>query len=157
MEKVVNFSQIDKIVQKLRSTKKTIVLAGGCFDILHLGHLKFLEQAKKQGDILIIALESDENVKRLKGQNRPINKEKPRAANLLKTGFVDYVVILPTSKTDASYLNLVKAVSPDIIAVTAGDPKLSQKQEQAKTIGSQVKVVIDRLLGFSTSQFLNNI
>ena len=140
-------------MKKIKS--KTIVLVGGCFDILHRGHLKFLEASKSQGHILIVALESDENVRRLKGEDRPINNEKKRAANLIKTGIVDYVIILPDLKTNNDYLHFVKAVSPDVIAVTAGDPQINNKKYQAKLVGGKVKIVINRLPNFSTTKIYN--
>lgn len=157
MKKIITLDQVQDLIKQLKQEAKTIVLAGGCFDILHLGHLKFLEAGKSQGDILIVALESDENVRRLKGKNRPINNEKIRAVNLIETGFVDFVIILPTLKTDTDYLSFVKTVSPDIIAITAGDPQFENKQKQAKIVGGKVKVVINRLSDFSTSQLLNNV
>lgn len=140
----------------MKKLSKTIVLAGGCFDILHEGHLKFLEAAKKQGDILIVALESDENVKRLKGTDRPINKEQIRAGNLIKTNLVDYVILLPPFKHGADYLKMVKLVSPDVIAITTGDPKFFSKQKQAETVGAKLKIVINRLPGLSTSEIIKN-
>lgn len=140
-----------------RNKSKIKVLVGGCFDILHNGHLKFLEASKKQGDILIVALESDESVRRLKGKGRPINNEKTRTENLIKTGFVDNVIILPNLKTDNKYLQLVKNVSPDIIAITAGDPQINNKKYQAGLIGGKVKIVINRLPNFSTTEIIKNL
>jgi len=131
-------------------------LAGGCFDILHQGHIEYLKAAKKQGDILIVGLENDANVTRLKGKGRPINKEKIRAANLIKTRLVDYVIILPTLKTGADYLKMVEIIQPDIIAVTRGDPQITNKQKQAKTIGAKLKIVIDKLPSLSTTKIINN-
>lgn len=157
MKKIITLEQSQDIIKRFKNEAKTIVLAGGCFDILHLGHLKFLEAAKSQGDILIVALESDENVKRLKGQRRPINQQILRAENLNRTGLVDYVFLLPDMRSDTDYLRLVKALSPDVIAVTAGDPQFKNKQKGAKIVGAQVKIVIHHLSGFSTSQILNNL
>ena len=73
---------------------KNIVLVGGCFDIVHLGHLIFLEKAKAKGDILIVLLESDENIRKNKGQNRPINNQEDRALFLSKLKMVDKLDIL---------------------------------------------------------------
>ncbi|TSC54063.1 MAG: glycerol-3-phosphate cytidyltransferase TagD [Microgenomates group bacterium LiPW_16] len=157
MKKIITLEQSQDIIKRFKNEAKTIVLAGGCFDILHLGHLKFLEAGKSQGDILIVALESDENVKRLKGQGRPINQQILRAENLNRTGLVDYVLLLPDMRSDTDYLRLVKALSPDVIAVTAGDPQFKNKQKGAKIVGAQVKIVIHHLSGFSTSQILNNL
>lgn len=156
MKKIINVDQVPQLVEQLRDDAKTIVLAGGCFDILHQGHLEFLKAAKKQGDILIVALENDENVKRLKGQDRPINKQNIRASNLLKTGLVDYVVVLPTLKTATDYSNLIRVISPNIIAITKGDPKIRNKRRQAEIIGAKVKEVIERISSHSTTNIINN-
>lgn len=139
----------------MKKLSKTIVLAGGCFDILHLGHLRFLKAAKKKGDILIVALENDENVRRLKGKGRPVNSQKIRTENLLKTKLVNQVLILPTLKTGKDYLQMVQTIKPNIIAVTAGDPQLKNKQKQAEIIGAKVKIVIQHLSQYSTTKIIN--
>lgn len=156
MGKVINLRQIREIVKKLKMAGKTAVLAGGCFDILHFGHLKFLEAAKKQGDVLMVALESDENVKRLKGEGRPINPQKDRAGLLAALEVVDYILLLPEMKTHQDYFNLVKYLRPDIVAVTAGDPHLSLKRKQMREVGGKAKIVLARIKKFSTSKFLRN-
>lgn len=156
MKKVVNLSQIDKIIREVKATAKTIVLVGGCFDLLHMGHLKFLEAAKKQGDVLIVALESDKNVKRRKGQGRPINNQQTRAENLTSLPMVELVIKLPDLTTNG-YQNLVKIVKPDIIAITRGDPKTEIKKQQAKIVGAKARTVIDRLPGLSTTNIIKNL
>lgn len=154
MEKIIKLKMAINLSETLRSQGKTIVLAGGCFDILHLGHLHFLEKAKMAGDVLMIALESDENVKKLKGEGRPINSQKDRAKILTALRIVDYVILLPFMKGHADYFSLVKNLKPDIIAVTAGDPQLKQKKEQAKAVNGKVKVVTPYLKTASTSQLV---
>ena len=106
-----------------RNHKVKVVLVGGCFDILHYGHIYFLKKAKKLGDILIIALESDENAKKLKGPKRPIHTQKQRQKMLESLRFVDKVIALPPMKSDTDYERLVHRVNPDIIAITYGDTK----------------------------------
>ena len=103
--------------------KKKIVLVGGCFDILHYGHIYFLKRAKKLGDMLVVALESDENTRKLKGPKRPIHTQKQRAEMLKSLRFVDKVITLPPMKSDLDYKKLVHRVNPDIIAITDGDTK----------------------------------
>lgn len=152
MEKVITLKQAENIIKKLRNEAKTIVLAGGCFDILHLGHIKFLTAAEKAGDVLIVALESDENVKRLKGNGRPINSQKDRAEVLSAISAVDYVLLLPPMENDLGYFNLVNMLRPEIIAVTAGDPHLTKKQGQVKLYGGQVKLVTPLLTTSSTTR-----
>ncbi len=130
-------------LKKFLSTERKgrIVLTGGCFDILHLGHVRFLSEAKKMGDYLVVLLENDKNVKKLKGENRPIFIQKERAEMLSALGSVDRVVLLPVMENDSDYLNLIRIIKPDIIAVTENDPRIEKKRGQAKTIGAELKVI----------------
>ncbi len=111
---------------------------GGCFDILHFGHIRFLKEAKKKGDFLIIALESDATTRRLKGDGRPIHSQKERKEILESLKFVDKVISLPEMKSDTDYLELVKKVKPDVIAITEGDGAKAKKETHAKITGSKV-------------------
>lgn len=127
------------------------VLVGGCFDLLHFGHISFLKQAKTLGDHLVVALESDESAARMKGPSRPIHTQKQREEMLLSLSFVDEVILLPPLKTDQEYLDLVKKVSPDVIAITQGDPIKEKKEEQAKQVNAQL-IEIPKIHTPSTSQ-----
>jgi rfaE bifunctional protein nucleotidyltransferase chain/domain len=140
-----------KICGKLRKKNKSIVLVGGVFDLLHYGHLKFLQAAKKEGDILIVALESDKNVRTKKGRNRPIHREQIRAEILAELECVDYVLILPEMRTP-DYFKLVEKLRPDIIAVTENDPQIENKRKQAKSVGGKLAVVTPCLPTPSTTQ-----
>jgi rfaE bifunctional protein nucleotidyltransferase chain/domain len=131
--------------------KGKIILTGGCFDVLHYGHIEFLRHAKTFGDYLIVALESDENVRRRKGELRPIHTQEQRKLMLEAVSFVDEVFVLPTMMNDEDYQNLVTNIMPAIIAVTEGDLYLSHKQKQAKSIGAVVKE-IPKIHTPSTSQ-----
>ena len=82
-----------QIIEELKRQNKKVVFTNGCFDILHVGHLSYLNDAKKQGDILIVGVNSDMSVKRLKGESRPINSEVDRAEMLCGLKAVDYTVI----------------------------------------------------------------
>ena len=75
MKKIINFRQATKIFQILKKKNKKTIICGGCFDILHIGHIEFLEIAKKQGGFLFVLLENDKNVKKIKGKERPINSQ----------------------------------------------------------------------------------
>lgn len=130
---------------------KTRVLVGGCFDVLHVGHIHFLTHAKKLGDILIVALESDENVKMRKGSSRPIHTQEQRKGMLEALLVVNEVICLPTMKHDSAYQELVLHINPDIIAVTEGDPYTVHKKKQAKSIQAVV-VEIPKIHTPSTSQ-----
>ena len=127
------------------------VLVGGCFDFIHFGHISFLKQAKASGDYLIVALESDENVRLAKGDARPIHTQEQRKQMLEALEFVDQVIALPPMKSDKEYFNLVTDVNPAVIAVTDGDPIKNKKELQAQKIGAQL-VVIPKIHTPSTSQ-----
>jgi FAD synthetase len=131
--------------------KKKIVLVGGCFDILHYGHIHFLKNAKALGDYLIVALESDKNIKRLKGEKRPIHGQNQRREMLESLNFVDEVIILSDEMNDQDYIDLVTKVSPSIIAVTKGDPVIEKKKRQAEKIGATV-IEIPKIEVPSTTQ-----
>lgn len=124
-----------------RKSEGRIVLVGGCFDILHIGHVRFLSEAKGMGNYLVVLLENDQDVKRLKGENRPVFVQKERAEMLSSLRSVDLVVLLPTMQNDSDYLSLVKKIKPDIIAVTEGDRHIHKKNRQAKKVGATVRRV----------------
>ena len=123
------------------SVKRKIVLAGGVFDILHYGHIHFLKEAKKLGDYLIVALESDKNVKKLKGESRPFHNQKQRKEILEGMSYVDRVIILKDEMRDRDYEKLVIAISPNIIAVTKGDKMIEKKKAHAKKAGAKVSEI----------------
>jgi len=139
MAKIVNFQKLKKFLP--REGKSRVVLTGGCFDILHIGHVRFLSEAKKMGDFLVVLLESDEKVKKLKGESRPIFIQQERAEMLSAIESVDLVVLLPMIENDSDYLNLVMEIKPDIIAVTENDPRIDKKRSQAKKVGGKVRVI----------------
>ena len=130
---------------------KKIVLVGGCFDLLHYGHISFLKQAKTHGDYLVVALESDENVRHMKGDARPIHTQQQRKEMLESLAFVYQVVALPQMKSDADYFTFVNNIHPTIIAITEGDPVKDKKQKQADEIGAQL-IEIPKIHTPSTSQ-----
>lgn len=127
------------------------VLVGGCFDLLHFGHISFLKQAKSYGNYLIVALESDENVKQTKGDLRPIHTQAQRKEMLDAIACVDEVIELPIMKNDTDYFEMVKKIHPVVIAVTQGDPLTEKKQQQARAIGAQL-VIVPKIHTPSTSQ-----
>src|SRR3989344_2564471 len=106
-----------EVCMRRRITMKK-VLVGGCFDLLHYGHIVFLNEAKKHGDSLVVALESDENVRRLKGEHRPIHTQKERKTMLEALSAVDEVIPLPPMTTDREYADLVTRLRPHVIVVT---------------------------------------
>jgi D-glycero-beta-D-manno-heptose 1-phosphate adenylyltransferase len=106
------------IRKKLREQNKKLVFTNGCFDILHRGHIEYLEQAKSLGDYLVIGLNSDESVKRIKGETRPVNNEKDRAYVLDSLRVIDAVILF----TEDTPYNLIKEIIPEFL-VKGGDWK----------------------------------
>ena len=152
MDKIIKIDEAIKVAREIREQNNSIVLVGGCFDIVHVGHVRFLQKAKEQGDVLMILLESDEKVTELKGHGRPIHSQKERAEVLGAFSTVDYVIPLPIFTTDSEYENLVGKLFPNIIAVTENDKGRTYKEHQAQKVGGMVKTVIGRVQNKSTSQ-----
>ena len=140
---------LDEICQILKNSDKKIVFTNGCFDILHAGHIKYLNKAKKLGDILIIGLNSDSSVKRLKGKTRPINSQNSRALLLSALEFVDFVVIFD----EDTPLNLIEKIRPDILVKGAD---YAGKEVVGSNIAKEV-VLVDFEVGFSTTNIINKI
>jgi D-beta-D-heptose 7-phosphate kinase / D-beta-D-heptose 1-phosphate adenosyltransferase len=109
-------SEIVSIVERLKKEGKTVVFTNGCFDILHVGHVKYLQEAKSYGDVLIVGLNSDSSVRELKGPTRPVNLENDRAYILAALESVDYVVLF----SDETPYELIRSIEPDIL-VKGGD------------------------------------
>lgn len=156
MGKIISVEQISKLKNKKKAGKK-IVLVGGSFDIIHAGHIEFLNKAKNKGDILVLMLESDARIKELKGEKRPINSQKDRGLVLSNLLMVDYIILLPYFKTDRDYELLVNRIEPDIIALTKGDPILNLKKRYARNVGGKIMKVVERLKNYSTTKILEKI
>ena len=133
-----------------KERKQKRVLVGGCFDILHFGHVVFLDNAKKAGTQLFVALESDEFI-RVRKKREPVHTQKERAFILQSLQAVDEVVLLPPFSVYEDYLELVKKIKPDIIAMTENDPQIENKKKQAKEVGAKVIVVTKQLQSLSSS------
>lgn len=138
MSKILNIDKAVKLAKQLKDQGKRLVLAGGCFDILHLGHIQFIEGAKKHGDHLMLLLESDASVKRLKGEERPINTQKNRAKVLAALRDIDSICLLPSLSSNKAYDKLVLRLKPAIIATTTGDRLRKQKEKQATSVNGKV-------------------
>lgn len=149
-QKIISYPDLEK---KLSKVKKKKVVVGGCFDILHIGHIRFLKQAKKRGDILIVLLESDEFIKKKK-KRQPFHTQKERVEILAGLEDIDYIIPLPLLNSDDDYLRLVKIIKPQIIAVTENDSQIENKKKQAKVIKAKVEVVIPYDKGPSTTSIL---
>ena len=157
MGKIINISSLENEIKKLRRSKNKIVLAGGCFDILHVGHIEFLKKAKKLNGTLLVMLESDEKIRELKGSRRPVNSQIDRAYVLAHLKPVDLVLLLPYFKTNNKYFQLVNTIKPDIIALTKDDPVIRFAKKQAKEVGAKLVEVIERKNGYSTGEILEKL
>jgi len=155
--KILTIKEAGEIAHILREQKKRIVLTGGCFDILHVGHIKLLERAKKAGDVLFVLLESDEKITQIKGNGRPLHEQDDRAYMLSAINFVDYVVCLPFLTTDTQYDQIVSLIHPSVIAVTKGDRAIEHKKRQAAEVGATVLDVIEYIPNKSSSAALHAI
>lgn len=149
--KIIGWSKIEDVLRN----RQNIVLVGGCFDLLHIGHIRFLTQAAKAGSLLVVALESDESIK-LNKNRQPLHNQLQRSEMLVALSVVDYAILLPIMKEDQDYDNLVKMVRPRVIAVTKGDPQLKNKESQATKVGAKV-VTIDKIKTSSTTSLLKLI
>jgi rfaE bifunctional protein nucleotidyltransferase chain/domain len=138
------------LAQRLRRRRLKVVFTNGVFDILHRGHVKYLEKAKSYGDVLVVGLNSDASVRRLKGPKRPLQSQRDRAEILLGLKAVDYVVIFG----EDTPAKLIEAIKPDVL-VKGADYKLSEIVGAAfvKSLGGRVRRV--RIVpGRSTSRLL---
>lgn len=150
---IVERQNIKELCEQLKSDGKTIVFTNGCFDILHSGHVFYLQKAKQQGDILVLGLNSDESVRRLKGEKRPINSENDRAIVISELKSIDYVVIFE----EDTPLEIISLIVPDIL-VKGGDYKKEDVvgKDIVENNGGEV-IIIPFVDGKSTTNIINKI
>lgn len=153
MGTIVSLAELQPIRARLRTAGQTVVFTNGCFDLLHPGHVRYLQQARALGDALIVALNSDRAVQSLKGAARPILKEHERAEVMAALGCVDYVLIFD----DVSPQATIAALLPDIL-VKGGDWGVNQiiGAEEVTTAGGQV-MSLSFIEGVSTSEVIARI
>ena len=153
MSKLLSLHQLQQAREELRAASKTVVFTNGCFDLLHPGHVRYLQEAHKLGDALIVALNSDRTVRELKGATRPILKEDERAEVIAALECVDYVVIFD----DVSPQQTIATLLPDIL-VKGGDWGVEQIIGAAEVIaaGGAVKS-LNFVPGVSTSEIIERI
>lgn len=152
-KKIKTKAQANTWIKEQQNASKSVVFTNGCFDILHLGHIDYLEKARALGDVLIIGLNSDESVKRLKGANRPVNNEYARARMLAALDFVDAVCAF----TEDTPKELIETLIPNIL-VKGGDYTI-ETIVGAETVlkhGGVVKT-IDLVDGYSTTNLIEKI
>ena len=152
-DKIFTLENLLPELQKWRSENQRIVFTNGCFDLLHLGHVDYLEKARALGDKLVVGLNTDMSIRRLKGQERPLQDEMARARIMASLLFVDAVVLF---SEDTPY-NLIKAVQPDILV--KGDdyqPDTIVGADIVKARGGQIKTV-SLVKGYSTTNIVAKI
>ena len=149
---ILNRLELKDKILKLKSNNKKTVFTNGCFDILHLGHHTYLKQSSNLGDFLVVAINSDESVKLLKGSDRPINNQELRSKNLMKLEFVDAVIIFAEKTPE----NLIEFLLPDIL--TKGGDYLSNEIAGASFVEKNggKAVVLPYLKGYSTTNIINS-
>ena len=152
-ELISSLSEVKKRSSMLKQDRKRVVFTNGCFDILHAGHVHYLEEAKKLGDELVVGLNSDSSVKSLKGKGRPVNNLEQRAKVLSSLRCVDKVV----SFSDETPLKLIKAIKPDVL-VKGGDYKVKGVvgHKEIKSWGGVVKI-IPLVPGLSTTKIIKKL
>lgn len=151
-KKIKKIWEIQKIVVELRDNSKKIVFCSGCFDILHKGHIKFLEEAKKQGDILIVALNSDSSVKQNKGEGRPLNSGENRAKVLASLDLVDYMVIF----SEKNPIKLIELIKPEVFVNGEEYGENCIEAPTVKKYGGRIYIV-KNYGGFSTTKLIEKI
>ncbi|MCK4496335.1 MAG: adenylyltransferase/cytidyltransferase family protein [Candidatus Aminicenantes bacterium] len=158
MKKLYSLAQLKKIIEGQKKKGKHVVLANGCFDLIHIGHIRYLKESKKKGDVLVVALNSDSSVRKLKGKGRPILNENERAEIISSFSFVDYITFFNEEKVDKVLLSLkphVHAKGSDYteetvpeketvqdyggkIAITGG-PKVKSTSKLIEEIAAKIK------------------
>jgi rfaE bifunctional protein nucleotidyltransferase chain/domain len=152
-KKIFTKADLQKQIAAWRVGGKTISFTNGCFDILHEGHVFSLNQAAKEADYLIIGVNSDVSVKKLKGPERPINNEQSRSLLLANLAVVDAVVVF----TEDTPLELITALMPDVI-VKGGDYTIEQIAGAREVLANGGRVVINPIVeGFSTTGIIQQI
>jgi len=149
--KIWTYEALSSHLQEIRD--KQTILVGGCFDIFHYGHLQFLKQSRSKGDVLVVALEPDDFIRRNKGKI-PVHTQHQRAELLASLIFVSAVILLPYFRDPREYDSLVEQIKPAGIAVTEGDPRLAEKKKQADSIGADI-YVFPVIKPFSSSSIHN--
>lgn len=153
MGKFLELDTIKQIVKELKKQDKTVVTTNGCFDILHVGHLNYLLQASRCGDILIIGINTDNSVRKIKGHSRPINNERDRAQLIAGIECVDYVFLFD----EDTPVEFIKQIKPNVHV--KGDDYTVKNLPEAETVfklGAELKF-IPLTQGHSTTDIIDKI
>ncbi len=151
--KIKSLPELKQIIADLRSQGKKIVFTNGCFDILHLGHIRYLRQARSKGDVLVVGVNSNKSVKVIKGKGRPINGEKERAEIIAALESIDFVTIFRKDNP----LNVIIALRPDVL-VKGSDWKIKDVVGRDFVLSYGGKVITAHYLkGYSTKAIIKRI
>ncbi|MDP7115610.1 MAG: adenylyltransferase/cytidyltransferase family protein [Candidatus Woesearchaeota archaeon] len=150
--KIIEFDSIGGVCDRLRNEGKKIVMCNGSFDILHAGHIKFLTEAKGQGDVLVVGLNSDSSIKKYKSEDRPINKEGDRAFVLAALFVVDYVVVF----SDVNPIKLLEVVKPSVFVNGVEYGEDCVESEVVKKFGGRVHLV-ENYKGLSSTKIIEGM
>jgi len=151
--KIQTRETLTQIIAQEKDKEKTIVTTNGCFDLIHVGHLRYLQAAKKLGDLLVVGINSDSSVRKLKGEKRPLIPENERAEMLAGLNCVDYVVIFP----ELEPISLLSELKPDI-HVKGGDYTIEQVIERKVVEENGGKVIVGlNIAGKSTTNIIQTI
>jgi len=152
-DKIKNLAALKKIIAGLKKSGKKIVFTNGCFDLMHFGHAKYLEDAKRKGDILVVAVNSDSSIRKIKGRNRPIIEEKNRLRMMAALESVDFVLIF----SEENPLRVIKALKPDILVKGADwDKNNIVGSDFVASYGGRVST-IKLVQGLSTTTLIHKI
>ena len=138
--KILTLAELTTRAEEIRANRRRLVLTNGCFDLLHVGHVRYLQQAAELGDVLVVAVNGDESVRSLKGPGRPLNSEEDRAEVLAALECVDFVVIFP----DVRATRVIEALRPAIY-VKGGDYTLESLDPEEvaalKKAGAEIRTL----------------
>ena len=153
--KILTLDQLRAKSRRLRAEGKRVAATNGCFDILHVGHIRYLAAAQKLGDVLVVGLNGDDSVCQLKGEGRPVNRERDRAEVLAALESVDYVTIFPEKRAT----NFLRAAQPSVYA-KGGDYTTDTLDPEERAVlddsGTRIKIIPFEK-GYSTSELLTRI
>lgn len=151
--KIISLTNLKRKVRVLKQKGKHIVFTNGCFDILHLGHIKYLQDAKNKGDYLVVAVNSDSSVKKIKAKNRPVIGEGDRLKTIAALASVDFVVLF----NEDNPLKLIEVLKPDILIKGADwDKKKIIGADFVESYGGKV-ITVNLVKGRSTSALIEKI
>ena len=151
--KIINIAELERLLARLRFLNKKIVFTNGCFDIIHRGHVEYLMKANELGDVMFLGLNSDSSIRKLKGNNRPVQDQVSRAKILASMIFISYVILFD----EETPYNLIKIVQPDIL-VKGGDYDIKNIVGYDIVTGKGGQVLtIPFVEGYSTSAIIKKL